>query len=124
MRVSTIARSANWIATEFNNQSDTTDRGRQLHQERRARDSGIPSWWNASWNYRKTLTLNADKVGANNVPKDNSDLANMPVLLSFTDADIGAAAQWGGNDIAFVINGQKLDHELVSFDSTGTWSHG
>ncbi len=115
-RVSTSVRSANWIATEYNNQSDTTIGAGKFIKSVGAETTAYPSWWNASWNYRKTLTLNADKVGTNNIPKDNSDLANMPVLLSFTDAEIGSAAQWSGNDIAFTINGQKLDHELVSFD--------
>ena len=121
VRVSNIARSANWIATEYNNQSNTAVGAGNFIKSVGAEAPAYPTWWNPGWNYKKTLTLNANMVGASRVPKDNSDLANMPVLLSWTDTDLAAGAQWAGFDVAFVINGQKLNHEMVSFNQgTGT----
>jgi hypothetical protein len=50
-------------------------------------EEAVP-WGNAGWQHRKTLTINADLVGVNSVPKNNSDIADMPVLFSFTDTEI------------------------------------
>jgi len=118
VRVSTTARSAGWIATEYNNQNDTSV-GTTNFIKSVGTEEAI-TWWNSSWSYRKTLTLNADLVGVDNVPKSNGDLVNMPVLLSFTDTELAAGAQYLGGDIAFTLSGSvsQLDHELVSFNST------
>ncbi|HVO39284.1 MAG TPA: DUF2341 domain-containing protein, partial [Spirochaetia bacterium] len=118
VRLSNIDRSPNWIATEYNNQSNTAVGAGNFIKSLGAETPAYSSWWNGSWNYRKTLTLNADKVGLTNIPRNDSDLASMPVLLSFIDPDLAANAQGGGGDITWVINGQQLSHELVSFDKT------
>ena len=117
VRFRTSVVSAGWITTEYNNQSDTAIGSTKFIKSFDAEEA--VSWWNSSWQYRKPLTLNADKVGANNVPKNNSDLVDMPVLLSFTDTEIGGNAQYTGNDIAFTLSGTatQLDHETISFNS-------
>ncbi|KKL58934.1 hypothetical protein LCGC14_2220400, partial [marine sediment metagenome] len=101
-----------------NNQSDTG-----VGSDKFIRSVGpeeTVSWWDTGWQYRKTLTINADLVGANSVPKDNSDLVDMPVLLSFTDTEITGNAQSSGSDIAITLRGTstQLDHEIVSFNSS------
>jgi len=110
------ARSAGWIATEYNNQNDTTTGSDKFIRSVGPEEAA--SWWNSSWQYKKKLTLNADMiVGTDTIPtRDDSDLADMPVLVSYTDTDIGASAQYSGYDIVFAQGATKLDHELVSFD--------
>jgi hypothetical protein len=125
IRISDTVRSQGWIATEHNNMSDTATGSDKFIRSVGPEEAVL--WWDTGWQNRKTLTINADMVGVNSVPKDNSDLEDMPVLFSFTDTEIGGNAQSSGKDIAFTLNGisSKLDHELVSFDSaTGeiiTW---
>src|SRR5208337_2049468 len=52
----------------------------------------------------------------------SADLTNFTVLIDITDADLANKAQSNGNDIVFADNyGNKLSHEIESFDSaTGT----
>ena len=73
------------------------------------------SWYNASWAYRKKITVDHTKVGA--------DLMDFPVLVSLaSDADLANDAQDDGGDILFTKSDgtTKLDHEIEKFDgSTG-----
>jgi hypothetical protein len=73
--------------------------------------SAQAAWYNASWGYRKTLTLNGSLVPAAQ--------ANYPVLVSFTDPHLGANTQVSGNDILFTAadGTTKLAHELESYTS-------
>jgi hypothetical protein len=70
------------------------------------------NWWNPDWPYRKLLTIDHTKVYA--------DLVNFPVLLSLSsDADLAAATQSLGQDIAFILysdNSTKLNHEIEYFN--------
>ncbi|EMR73342.1 protein of unknown function (DUF2341) [Thermoplasmatales archaeon SCGC AB-539-N05] len=69
------------------------------------------SWWNASWTYRKKLTIDKDQVTA--------DLTNFPVLVSITDSNLSSKAQSDGDDIVFTnATGTKLNHEIELFNST------
>ncbi len=68
-------------------------------------------WYNADWSYRKRITIDHTKVGAN--------LADFPVLVSLaSDADLASDAQDDGDDILFTSsNGTaKLDHEIEQFN--------
>ncbi len=76
------------------------------------------NWWNASWNYRKLITLNSSQVASN--------LNNFPVLVyrsSDTDLANDSKCQNDGDDITFIAytdNSTKLNHEIEKFDgSTG-----
>jgi hypothetical protein len=67
-------------------------------------------WYNPSWAFRKRITIDHTKVGA--------DLIDFPVLVSlFSDADLASTAQSNGNDIMFTsVNGTtKLDHEIEQY---------
>ena len=72
------------------------------------------AWYNSSWKYRKTITIDNTKVEEN--------LSNFPVLISLTDTDLRDNAQSDGDDILFTSSDgtTKLSHEIESFnDSTG-----
>jgi hypothetical protein len=71
----------------------------------------IQAWYNASWLYRKTITVDHTKVGAS--------LSNFPVLVSMTDAGLAAHAQSSGNDILFTSSDgvTKLNHQIESYTS-------
>ena len=71
-------------------------------------------WYNASWLYRKKITIDYTKVGGN--------LVNFPVLIDISsDSDLSSHARSDGYDILFTsANGAtKLNHERISY-STGT----
>jgi hypothetical protein len=80
----------------------------------RGSEEAKATWWNDSWNYRKTLTINSNKVSA--------DLTNFPVLVSLTDTDLSTHAQADGDDFVFTLrDGTVLKHEIESYaSSTGT----
>lgn len=69
------------------------------------------AWWNSDWQFRKSIIIDHTKISAN--------LTNFPVLLNFTDGDLAAKAQVGGDDIVFTdTGGLKLDHELEYYNGT------
>jgi hypothetical protein len=71
------------------------------------------TWWNASWGYRKLISINSSQV------KEN--LVNFPVLINITDTDLQNKAQSDGDDIAFVLwsdNSTKLNHEIDNYNSS------
>ena len=73
------------------------------------------NWYNASWLYRKQITIDYTKVGSTGAPH-----ANYPVLISLTsDAGLSANALANGYDILFTSsNGTtKLDYERQSYSS-------
>jgi hypothetical protein len=68
-------------------------------------------WYNASWIFRKKITIDHTKVGDN--------LTDFPVLVSLnSDADLASDARNDGYDILFTsANGTtKLNHEIEQFD--------
>ena len=67
-------------------------------------------WYNASWLYRKTITIDHTKVAAT---------AAFTVLVSRTDTDLAAHAQSSGNDILFTSSDKvtKVPHEIESYTS-------
>jgi len=71
-------------------------------------------WYNASWLYRKKITIDHTKVGAN--------LSYFTALISLTsDSDLTARARSDGYDILFTSNNgsTKLNHERTYY-SAGT----
>ena len=72
-----------------------------------------PGWYNASWQYRKKITINSANVSDN--------LTNFPVLISLTsDGNLASDAQNDGDDILFTAADEvtKLSHEIESFNGT------
>jgi len=76
------------------------------------------AWYDASWPYRKKISINPDKVGSGGV-------TNFPILFSQTDNDLRFTASGGhvasstAGEIVFTdVSGTKLDHEIESYTST------
>jgi hypothetical protein len=115
VRVSRVARSADWILAEHNNQSDPDGFYTIGIEEQDDTDSDPLQ---NGWTYRKKLTIDASRVAG--------DLTNFPVLINTTDLDWkedsqaipGHVAQTDGGDIMFTaIDGiTKLDHEIEKYD--------
>jgi hypothetical protein len=110
VRVSKVARSAQWIATEYanmNSPSTFISVGSQV-------ESGCPvppPWDPCSWSSRKKITINHLKVSGTQT--------NFPVLVSLaSDTDLAADAQDDGDDITFTASDgtTQLPHEIESFD--------
>jgi hypothetical protein len=71
------------------------------------------AWYNDNWLYRKKINIDNTRVSG------TSNHSNFPVLISITDQDLAKKAQSDGDDILFTdTSGNKLDHEIESYDST------
>ncbi len=111
---------ANTIEYDFAGQSlpDTMDWNIKLIQSDNQATWGTPReitvhpiWYNIDWLYRKPVTIGHIHV--------NEDLTDYPLLLVTVDADLASKAQQSGGDILFADGqGNKLDHEIESYDGT------
>ncbi|MGV8162089.1 MAG: DUF2341 domain-containing protein, partial [Candidatus Nanoarchaeia archaeon] len=72
---------------------------------------GSGDWAMPGWNYRKQIVIDHSAVVG--------DVYNFPVLIDFTDMNVGFKSQVDGDDFLFTsVDGvTKLDHEIESFDS-------
>ena len=69
------------------------------------------SWWKASWQYRRNITVDGTKVAGS--------LTDFPVLVDITSPALASHAQDDGDDIAFTDDdGNQLNHEIESYDSS------
>lgn len=75
----------------------------------------LDPWWNSSWTYYKTLTINQTMV--------NQSMGDVhyTMLVDITDTDLRDHAQADGDDIVFVdsTNTTQLDHQLKFNGTTG-----
>ena len=110
VRVSNAARTADWVTTEYNNQSSPSTFYTVGTEQV---ESGTGDWYNSSWLYRKAIIIDEAQVAG------SSDHTSFPVLVSITDTNLLAGAQADGDDILFTsADGQtKLDHEIESYNS-------
>jgi RHS repeat-associated protein len=118
-RISSVLRSADWIATEFNTQSAPSAFA-MLCPEQAVGTTISPCSPNPSattYGYSRAVTLNHSLVA-------NSDQLNFPVLISGTYPDLANVANGGnvrspqGYDIIFTSDsaGQnRLDHEIDTY---------
>ncbi len=103
VRISNIHRDSSWIATEFNNQNDSSN----------FLTAGMEIGYLEEWQYRKKITINHEMV--------EGDLLNFPILINTIDSDIAVKAQDDGDDILFMDNSEvpnKLSHEIELFDGS------
>ncbi|MHA2334741.1 MAG: DUF2341 domain-containing protein, partial [Candidatus Hodarchaeales archaeon] len=117
IRVSAVARSSDWIATEYNNQHDPES---FYSTEAKEYSPDIDNWSFPSFNHRKNITVDASQVSG------SGSLVNFPVLFNLSDIDLHDAnkVQADGDDILFTdVSGMKLDHEIELFDRTGNGTH-
>jgi hypothetical protein len=111
VRISNTARSADWIATEYANQSNPSE-FYTLGIEEVSSPVTL-----SSFGYRKAITIDHTKV--------SGDLANFPVLVNLpTDASLASHAQADSDDILFTTSAtawnsgttnDKLPHEIEKY---------
>ncbi|MEK6336843.1 MAG: DUF2341 domain-containing protein [Acidobacteriota bacterium] len=108
VRISNVARAADWIATEYANQSSP------------ASFYTISSSSGGTYAYRRSITIDHTKV-------PNSDQVNFPLLISGTYSYLATVANAGnvqnanGYDIIFTSDSgcaTKLDHEIETYNAT------
>jgi hypothetical protein len=90
------------------------DTGGYMNAHAQNVSAAATGWYSTSWNYRKSITINASQV--------NGTQTNFPVMVRLaSDSDLAADAQDDGDDILFTnTSGTKLDHEIELFNgSTG-----
>jgi hypothetical protein len=100
VRISNVARSSDWIKTEYNNQNNSS--AFFLIGSEEIIDS--------NWLYKKQIIIDSAKVSA--------DLFDFPVLIKTIDADLMNHARPDGFDIIFTSADQKtkLDHEIEMYN--------
>ena len=86
-RVSKIARSADWIATQYTNQDDPTSFYTAGPEIVGSVTAVIPT---CGYDFKKTITINNAQVAGSGSHTD------FPVLISFTDTDLRTLSN-GGN---------------------------
>jgi RHS repeat-associated protein len=119
-RVSTVVRSADWIAAEYNNESSPTSFA--IVCQGQAVGSSIPpcpvQFPASTYTYSRAITISHAEV-------PNTDQQNFPVLISGTYADFANVSNGGkvqspqGYDIVFTSDpaGQHfLDHEIDTYN--------
>lgn len=116
-----IARSADWIKTEYNNQNSPSTFVVFSGEETQPTAQTNSSWYNNNWTYRKKIIINHQQVAATTTP-----LTNFPVLVSITSDPLLAYTGSGGHvasstagDIIFTnANGVALNYEIEKYTST------
>lgn len=106
VRISHSVRSNDWIKYEYKNQKDPSS----FYSIGAEEMSPSSPWFDANWQLRKEITINSSRV--------SSDLTEFPMLVSITDAELGASAQPNGDDILFTLSDgiTKLSHEIESWN--------
>ncbi len=112
IRISNIARSIDWITTEYYNLNDPESfysiSGRKHVTRPNPED----------FNYFKTITIDHTKVAGLN------DLTDFPMLVSIIEKDLHDEVQSdGGDDIAFWNGSEWLDHEIELFNKNYNSTH-
>ncbi|MFX1428967.1 MAG: DUF2341 domain-containing protein [Promethearchaeota archaeon] len=108
IRITSIQRSAGWILTEYKNQNDPNSFYTVGSEQ-------LVAWTppNAHYfMYYKIITIDYNKVAG------TSSHTNFPVLISLIDENLRFHAQSDGDDIAFSMGGDWLDHEIELFDQS------
>jgi hypothetical protein len=111
VRILSVARSANWLKTEYNNQSDPAS-FYSMSQDTCGGTYGF------NFQYCKKITVDHTQV--------DSDLTDFPLLINLdNDDDLKTVANGGrvqhsqGYDIVFRTSGcGNLDHEIEKYDSS------
>ncbi|MHA2473532.1 MAG: DUF2341 domain-containing protein, partial [Promethearchaeota archaeon] len=111
VRISHVARSADWIATEYNNQYDPNS----FYSIGNANNVYVPSIYD--FQYFKEITIDHTKVAGTN------NLVNFPILISIFDSDLHDLVQLDGDDIAFYNGTSWLFHEIELFNQNYNSTH-
>ncbi|MFX0150869.1 MAG: DUF2341 domain-containing protein, partial [Candidatus Hodarchaeota archaeon] len=117
IRISDIARSSEWIQTEYNNQKDPSTFYSISTKENYEIDD---EWALPALKYRKNVTILATQVSG------SANLVDFPVLVNLYDIDLhnSEKVQADGDDIFFVdASGTILDHEIELFNQDYNTTH-
>ena len=122
VRVSNVPRSADWIVTEYNNQSSPSTFFKTVGAQQAYSSQSAAAWYNNSWSYRKKITIDHTKVSG----VASSTLNSFPILVSVTDSDLkftgsgGKVASSTGADILFTAGDgvTALNYEIENYAST------
>lgn len=116
VRISDVVRSADWIATEYENQNDPSAffiTGSEVG------GSFTPIIPTCGYSYRKVLTID------NSLVSGSTAHTNFPLLVSLTDTDLRTTTNGGhvenvnGYDIIFTDdNMNPLDHQIEKYVAT------
>jgi flagellin-like protein len=114
IRISNVARSADWIKTEYNNQNNTASFFSAIGSEVASPCGPQPPSEEEScaWGYGRNITIYHTQV------QGPGSLANFPVLVNLT-LNPAHVFQSNGNDIYFTdSNGAQIPHEIESYSSS------
>ncbi|MFW9822755.1 MAG: DUF2341 domain-containing protein, partial [Candidatus Thorarchaeota archaeon] len=107
LRISRVARSADWIQTEYNNQYSPNSFYFIANETKVEDDRPQDDFY---FRYHKFINID------NNLVFGSGYLSNFPVLISLFDSDLHSDVQSDGDDIAFSLGSAWLDHEIELFD--------
>jgi hypothetical protein len=115
IRVSSAARSSDWIATEYNNQFDPS-----IFYSVNSEDINEYWWADSTFSKRKDIVIDYTQFGLT----QSNELYDIPFLIELYDSDLKTKVQKDGNDILFFDSeGNKLDHEIDEFNQAFNITH-
>ncbi|MFX1530004.1 MAG: DUF2341 domain-containing protein, partial [Promethearchaeota archaeon] len=114
VRVSKVARSVDWIKTEYNNQMDINN-FYSLSNETKVEDEIPPN--ESYFNHYKIIKIDHKRIFG------EGGHSNFPLLISFFDSDLHYDVQEDGDDIAFSLGAVWLDHEIELFNQNYNGTH-
>ncbi|MFX0083042.1 MAG: DUF2341 domain-containing protein [Candidatus Hodarchaeota archaeon] len=108
VRISSVIRSDDWLKTEYDNQNDPTSFGTVGEENVLNEDPPNALYFD----YHKVITIDHTKVNG------TGSHVNFPFLISILDEDLRYDVQSDGDDIAFSLDGQWLDHQIELFNQS------
>ncbi|MFX1428968.1 MAG: DUF2341 domain-containing protein [Promethearchaeota archaeon] len=113
VRISSFPRSAGWIYTEYQNQNDPNS-FYTIGSEKVVASTPPNAHY---FTYYKIITIDHNKVAG------TGSHSNFPLLISLIDNNLKYHTQSNGDDIAFSIEGDWLDHEIEFFNQSYSDTH-
>ncbi|MHA2100826.1 MAG: DUF2341 domain-containing protein, partial [Candidatus Kariarchaeaceae archaeon] len=114
VRVSKIARSPNWIQTEYNNQFNPNNFYSLGNETEVIDEFPIDE---AYFRYYKIIKIDHRRIFG------SGGHSNFPLLISLLDPDLRFDVQSDGDDIAFSLGSIWLDHEIELFNQNFNGTH-
>jgi hypothetical protein len=113
-RISRVARSADWIKTEYDNQYNPNS-FYSLGNETKVEDDKPQD--DTYFRFYKIIKIDHRMIFGSGFH------SNFPVLISLFDSDLHNDVQADGDDIAFALGSSWLDHEIEGFNQNYNGTH-